>query len=136
MSPSFFDTNVFLYADDASSRGRQRRAIRLITDHQRAGMAMISLQVLQEYFAAATRKLGVAAEVAQRKVEVMSRLHVVRLAEPDVIAAIELHRLHRVSFWDALILQAARVGGAGVLFSEDLQEGAVIAGVRIANPFR
>lgn len=136
MSPSFFDTDVFLYADDAGARSKQRRAIRLIAEHQRAGMAMVSLQVLQEYFAAATRKLGVAAEIAQRKVELMSRMHVVRLAESDVIAAIEFHRLHRVSFWDALVLQAARVGGASVLYSEDLQDGAVFGGVRIANPFQ
>jgi predicted nucleic acid-binding protein len=55
--------------------------------------------------------------------------------ESDVIAAIELHRLTRISFWDAMIVHAARLAGADLLYSEDLQHGAVLGGVRIDNPF-
>jgi predicted nucleic acid-binding protein len=95
----------------------------------------VSLQVLQEYFVAATKKLGVAAEIAQRKVEVLARARVVRLEAKDIVAAIELHRLTRISFWGALIVQAARCAGATVLYSEDLQAGAVVGGVRVTNPF-
>jgi predicted nucleic acid-binding protein len=131
----FFDTNVLVYADDASSREKQKRAIALFAQHLRRGTAVVSLQVLQEYFVAATRKLGIAAEVAQRKVEVLARARVVRFEPADVIAAIELHRLTRVSFWDALIVHAARAAGAQVLYSEGLQTGAMAGGVRIVNPF-
>jgi predicted nucleic acid-binding protein len=60
---------------------------------------------------------------------------VVRFAEVDVIAAIELHRLSHISFWDAMIVHAARVAGAEVLYTEDLQHGAVIGGVPVINPF-
>jgi predicted nucleic acid-binding protein len=55
----FFDTNILVYADDASSPRKQRLAIELIAKHQRSGLVVVSLQVLQEYFAAATRKLRV-----------------------------------------------------------------------------
>jgi predicted nucleic acid-binding protein len=132
---SFFDTNIFVYADDASAPRKQARAIRLISDHQRRGAAVTSLQVLQEYFAAATRKLGVDPELAQRKVELLARGHVVRFTEEDVIASIELHRAARISFWDAMIVHAAREAGATALYTEDLQHGAVLAGVPIVNPF-
>jgi predicted nucleic acid-binding protein len=132
---AFFDTNIFIYADDASEPARQSRAIQLITDYRRASLMVISIQVLQEYFAAATRKLRVDAETAQRKVELLARARVVRFAEDDVIAAIELHRLNRISFWDAMIVHAARLAGADVLYSEDLQHGAILAGVRVDNPF-
>jgi predicted nucleic acid-binding protein len=132
---TFFDTNIFVYADDKSEPSRQARAIQLITDHQRTGFMVISVQVLQEYFAAATRKLHVDAETAQRKVQVLARGRVVRFAEDDVIAAIELHRLNRISFWDAMIVHAARLSGSNVLYSEDMQHGAILAGVRIENPF-
>ena len=132
---AFFDTNIFVYADDASEPARQARAIQLIASYQRASLMVISIQVLQEYFAAATRKLRVDAETAQRKVVLLARARVVRFAEDDVIAAIELHRLHRISFWDAMIIHAARLAGADVLYSEDMQHGAVVAGVRIDNPF-
>jgi predicted nucleic acid-binding protein len=132
---AFFDTHIMVCADDASSPEKQNRAIRLFTDHQRQGLAVISLQVMQEYFAAVTRKLNVDPELAQRKVEVLARGRVVRIAEADVIAAIELHRLTRTSFWDALIVQAARIAGATVLYSEDFQHGARLGGIPVVNPF-
>ncbi len=107
----------------------------MITRHQRSGHAMISLQVLQEYFSVATRKMGVPPELAQRKVELMSRLRVIRFQEADVVAGIELHRLHQISFWDAMIVHAARMGGAQVLFSEDLRSGSTWGSVTVVNPF-
>jgi len=55
--------------------------------------------------------------------------------EDDVIADIELHRLHRISFWDAMIVHAARSAGAELLYSENLQHGVSLAGVRVENPF-
>jgi predicted nucleic acid-binding protein len=54
----------------------------------------------------------------------------------DILAAIDLHRLHGFSFWDALILRAAKQAGCSVLLSEDLQEAREIDGIRIVNPFR
>lgn len=132
---AFFDTNILVYADDASAPQKQERAISLIADHSRRNSSVISLQVLQEYFAAATRKLGVAAETAQRKVEILGRGKVVRFTERDVIAAIELHRLVRISFWDAMIVHAARAANAAVLYSEDLGHGSVLGGVPVRNPF-
>ena len=59
----------------------------------------------------------------------------VRFVEDDVIAAIELHRLTRISFWDAMIVHAARLAGAAILYSEDLQHGSTLGGVLIDNPF-
>jgi predicted nucleic acid-binding protein len=132
---AFFDTNILIYADDSSSPHKQSQAIQLITDHQRRGLLVISLQVMQEYFAASTRKLGVDPELAQQKVHVLARGRVVRFEADDVIAAIELHRLTRVSFWDAMIVHAARLAGAAILYSEDLQHGALLGGVPVVNPF-
>ncbi len=133
---AFLDTNLFVYADDAGTPDKQQRAIELITECQARGLAIVSLQVMQEYFAIATRKLGVDPALAQKKVELMARMRVVRIVESDVIAAIEGHRLHRVSFWDALILHAARIGGAEILYSEDMQDGWRPGGLRVVNPFR
>ena len=132
---AFFDTNVFVYADDASAPTKQARAIQLITDYQRSGLMVVSIQVLQEYFAAATGKLGVDPETAQQKVQLLTHARVVRFVEGDVIAAIELHRLTRISFWDATIVHAARLAAVELLYSEDLQHGAILGGVRISNPF-
>jgi predicted nucleic acid-binding protein len=132
---AFFDTNVLVYADDVSLPEKQNRAIALFSEHFRRRTAVVSLQVLQEYFVTATRKLGLASEAAQRKVEILARSNVVRFEAKDVIAAVELHRLTRISFWDSLIVHAARSAGVETLYSEDLQHGSVLGGVRVVNPF-
>jgi predicted nucleic acid-binding protein len=132
---AFFDTNVLVYTDDAAAPTKREKAIVLFRDHLRRGTAVVSLQVLQEYFAAATRKLKMAPDTAQRKVEIVARARVVRVDVSDIIAAIELHRLTQISFWDALIVQAARLAGVTVLYSEDLQPGSAPGGVRVVNPF-
>jgi predicted nucleic acid-binding protein len=91
--------------------------------------------VLQEYFAATTRKLKVDPAIAQSKVEILARDKVVRFTERDLIAAIEVHRLSKISFWDAMIVHAARTVNAAVLYSEDLAHGSLVAGIRLCNPF-
>jgi predicted nucleic acid-binding protein len=91
--------------------------------------------VLQKYFAAATRKLGVETDTAKRKTRLFSRLHTVQITPADILAAIEVHQLHAVSFWDALIVHAARQAGCSVLLSEDMSHNQTIEGVRIHNPF-
>lgn len=133
---SFLDTNVLVYADDRAAPAKQRRALELVAEHRRAGTGVVSLQVLQEYFVTATRKLGVDAAVARRKVELLAELDVAVPDVTDVLGAIDLHRLHGVSFWDALVLRAAKQSGCSVLLTEDLQDEREIDGLRIVNPFR
>ncbi|PYX29899.1 MAG: twitching motility protein PilT [Acidobacteria bacterium] len=132
---SFFDTNVLIYADDKAAPAKQRRALGLIAEHRRAGTGVVSLQVLQEYFVTITRKLQVDARTARRKVELLAEFDVASPEVADILAAIDLHRLHGFSFWDALILRSAKQAGCSVLFSEDLQRQRELDGVRIVNPF-
>jgi predicted nucleic acid-binding protein len=76
------------------------------------------------------------AAVARRKVELLAEFDVVSPDLADILAAIDLHRLHGFSFWDALVLRAAKQSACTVLFSEDFQAGREIDGVRIVDPFR
>jgi len=133
---SFFDTNVLLYADDKSAPVKQRRARDLVAEHRRAGTGVVSLQVLQEYFVNVTRKLHVDTRIARRKVELLAELNVATPEVGDILAAIDLHRLHGFSFWDALILRSAQQAGCRVLLSEDFQGGREIDGIQVVNPFR
>jgi len=133
---SFFDTNILVYADDKRAGAKQKRAIDLVAEHRVDGTGVVSLQVLQEYFVTVTRKLNVDSPLARRKVEILSEFDVVLPEVTDILAAIDLHRLHGFSFWDALVLRAAQQAGCRVLFSEDFQESREIDGVQIVNPFR
>ena len=133
---SFFDTNILVYADDQDDVAKQHRAVELFTEHRRSRTGVVSLQVLQEYFVTVTRKLQIDARTARRRVQLLSKFDVVVPEVSDVLAAIDLHRLHGFSFWDALILRAAQQAGCNVLFTEDMQQSREIDGVRIVNPFQ
>jgi predicted nucleic acid-binding protein len=133
---SFFDTNVLVYADDKAAPVKQRRSLELVAEHRRAGTGVLSLQVLQEYFVTVTRKLHVDSSIARRKVELLAEFDVATPEVADILAAIDLHRLHGFSFWDALVLRAAKQSGCSVLLSEDMQKAREVDGVRIVNPFR
>jgi predicted nucleic acid-binding protein len=132
---SFFDTNVIIYADDKAAPVKQRRALQLIAEHRRAKSGVVSLQVLQEYFVTATRKLQLDQRIARRKVELLAEFDVAAPDVADVLAAIDLHRLHGINFWDALILRSAKQTGCKVLLTEDMQTHREMDGVEIVNPF-
>ena len=133
---SFFDTNILVYADDDDVPAKQRLARDLVYEHRRKRTGVVSLQVLQEYFVTATKKLKIDARRARRKVELLSEFDVAMPDVADILAAIDLHRLHSFSFWDALILRSAQQSGCRVLLSEDFQGGREIDGIQIVNPFR
>ena len=135
MERTFLDTNVLLYADDADAGKKQNRAQECIASAVKAGRAVVSTQVLQEFFVIATKKLGMAPEQARARIEAYAQLDVV-LVQPDLIlSAIDLHRLHAFSFWDSLILKAAAAGGCSRIWSEDLQHGRKLDGLTVENPF-
>ncbi|MGD0839055.1 MAG: PIN domain-containing protein [Polyangia bacterium] len=135
MARAFLDTNVLVYADDVDSGAKRGKSQALVVAALANGDAVISTQVLQEYFVVATRKLAVPAEVAQKKVEVLSTLVAVTIDADHIVESIKLHRLYNLSFWDALIVHAARRAGCDRLMTEDLQAGQRIEGVAIVNPF-
>ena len=133
---SFFDTNVLVYADDQAAPAKQRRAIELVAEHRRARSGVVSLQVLQEYFVTVTKKMRVDAAIARRRVELLAEFDIAAPDLADILAAIDLHRLHGFSFWDALVLRSAKQAGCSVIFSEDMQHAREIDGLHIVNPFR
>jgi predicted nucleic acid-binding protein len=132
---TFLDTNILLYCDDSAQISKQQRALELVLEHRARRTGVLSLQVLQEYFVSATGKLGLDPALARQKIEAYSRFDVVEPVTADILAAIDFHRLHRISYWDSLVFHCARKSGCRVLLTEDMQHGQEIDGVRIVNPF-
>jgi len=132
---SFFDANVLVYSDDGDFPDKQAVALELLARGRRDRKGVVSTQVLQEYFVTAIRKLSVPAEAARRKVELFSRFDLIAIQLEDILAAIDLHRLHQLSFWDALVVRTALRAGCTRLYSEDLQSGRRFDGLEIVNPF-
>jgi len=133
---SFIDTNVLLYADSTDEPDKQSIALKLIADHLRAATGVVSTQVLHEYASAGLKKLSLPDALLQSRIDLYARFDVVMASVASLKEGLALRTMHQLSFWDALIVQAAREAGCAELLSEDLATGATIAGVRIVNPFK
>jgi predicted nucleic acid-binding protein len=136
-SRTFVDTNILVYAHDASDPAKQRVARIVLERLWELGTGAISTQILQEFYVVATRKLekSLSRADARLAIEVYSTWHVVVIEPALIIAATRVEEEHALSLWDALVVEAARVAGAERLLTEDLTHGQVIAGVLIENPF-
>ena len=131
----FVDTNILIYAFDRSAGAKHRIAVdlvkRLWTEHR----GWISLQVMQEFYVSVTRKLKLPADEAASQVRRLRLWRVHRPTVEDILAAIELHQRHSVSFWDGLILRSAQASQCSVLYSEDLSHGQRWGNLEVRNPF-
>lgn len=134
---AFVDTNVIVYAYDASAGPKRERAAATIRDLWRSGAGCISVQVLQEFFVTVTRKAPrqVEPRTAANAVADLARWTTHSPDADDVIAAIELHERMRISFWDAMIVQSALSLDCEVLLSEDLNPAQRYDGVLVVDPF-
>jgi len=136
-APCFLDTNVLVYAFDKSGSPKSRVSQQLIDTLMEQDALRTSTQVLQELFVLLTRKVPkpCTSAAAEGVLDSLAAWPVVTIDYPAIRAAIALADQARISFWDALAVTAAARCGASVLYTEDLNPGQTILGVRISNPF-
>jgi len=133
----FVDSNILIYAHDRDARARQKRAGEVLRELWTERTGRLSTQVLQEFYVNVTRKIkkplnaNAAREVVRTYVPWVGSL----ITAATVIRASEIGEMWKLSFWDAMIVASAEQNEAGLLMTEDLSNGQVIAGVRIVNPF-
>jgi predicted nucleic acid-binding protein len=134
----FCDTNVIVYAYDRSAGEKRRIARELVERLWTSGDGMVSIQVLQELFVSLTRKASPPLPAAEARiiVEDLSTWQVIEPGSHDVLEAVDVSVRWQLSFWDAMIVAAARKGGATVLWSEDMKDGESYDGVLVRNPFQ
>ena len=136
MSKVFLDTNILAYPLDRRNPEKGNACRALLERVRDARNGVISTQVMQEFYVTATQKLGVEPLLAKDILVSFENLEVVTLSPSLVKEAIDCQQLSRISFWDALIVVAASSARCEVLWSEDLNSGQTIRGVRIENPLR
>jgi predicted nucleic acid-binding protein len=133
----FLDTNILLYSisRDPTETTKRDRAIELID----AGNNALSIQVLQEFYVQATRPTRpdpLPHDIAAGLIRTWLRFRVQEISVPIMTGALEIKAAHRLSYWDAAIVAAARALGCRQLYSEDMSHGRQMEGVTIINPFR
>jgi predicted nucleic acid-binding protein len=132
----FFDTNVLIYIHDQRFPYKREIARRIYLRHLYEKSIVVSTQVLQEFYATLTTKIKqLPLKQAETLTAQLAELHVVSIQPSHVLEAIALHARRRLSFWDSLILIAAKAANARLVLSEDLGHGQTYDGVRVENPF-
>jgi len=133
---TFVDTNILIYAHDVDAKSKHEVAKRVLADLWSRRSGVLSVQVLQEFYANVTRKIAIPlAQDAARMVVNSYAIWCVQTAPAEISSAFRIEDESRIGFWDALIVASAVKAGANRILSEDLNAGQTIAGVKIENPF-
>lgn len=133
----FLDTNVIVYAYDASAGKKHEIAVKIMEDLWRSGLGIISTQVLQEFFVVATsnRNKLLDSGTAREIVSDLLKWNVIVNDGNSILDAIEIQQRYKYSFWDSMIIESAVRGSATLLLSEDFSDRQIIEGMKIENPF-
>jgi predicted nucleic acid-binding protein len=132
----FVDTNVFLYAYDADAIRKQNISIELLARLSTDNAGAISVQVLVEFYANATRKLGMSSKSVEEAIGDFSFWRIHRPDYSSVIDAIYLQRRYKLSWFDAMILNSAIESGCSVLWTEDFNDGQRFSDLVVRNPYK
>jgi predicted nucleic acid-binding protein len=134
----FVDTNILMYAHDTSAGPKHERARAVVEELWRDRTGVVSTQVLQELSVNLRRKAGRPLDTKATRELVVDYLtwQVVVNGGDSILEALDLETRYQISFWDALVLQAAQASGAATLYSEDLSHGQTYGSVRVVNPLR
>ena len=136
-SREFVDTNVLVYAFDSSAGLKRTAATTLLERLWQNGTGCLSVQVLQEFFVAVTRRVAhpISNAEAADRIREFAAWRVFSPTVDDVLAAIDLQKQAHLSFWDAMVVRAASESRCDTLWTEDLNDGQTIQGVHVRNPF-
>jgi predicted nucleic acid-binding protein len=135
MPKVFFDTNILLYSIDPTDKKKQGKSRELLEKAEEEGTGVLSTQVLQEYYNISTRKFKVDPLVAKDTLAAFDAHEIVVISPALIHGAIECQVVSRISFWDALIVVAAEAGQCSTIYTEDLNSGQKIRGMKVENPF-
>ena len=134
MSKVFIDTNILIYSLDGFDSKKQKASRDVIRALSKNDLGVISTQVLQEFYVASIKKLGADPLIIKDIIRSLERIETVIITPSLIMEAIDCSITNRLSFWDALIVAAAESSNCSHLYTEDLNHGQIIRGVRVENP--
>ena len=136
MPKSFLDTNILIYQMDNRDVGKQRKCREIVKTLVLKHEAVISTQILQEFYVACTAKLKIKPILVKGMMHGFQNMEVVTVVADLINEAIDTSVQYHISFWDSLVVVAAESAKCQYLITEDLNEGQVIRNVIIQNPMK
>jgi predicted nucleic acid-binding protein len=130
----FVDTNILIYAHDRDAGEKRERAARALERLWDEQTGRVSVQVLQEFYVTVTQRLATGRASAREVIRTYTPWVHHPTTPETILRANEIAELSQLSFWDGLIVASAEQAGAAQLYTEDLNAGQTIVGVKIVNP--
>ncbi|MFO7447953.1 MAG: PIN domain-containing protein [Ignavibacteriaceae bacterium] len=131
----FVDTNILVYTIDTFDKDKQKKSRKLLKEIAVENIGVMSTQVIQEFYVTAAKKLSINPLLIKEIINSFEKFEIVQISISMIKEAIDLSMLHKISFWDALIIVSAENAKCHVLLTEDLNSEQMIKGVKIINPF-
>jgi predicted nucleic acid-binding protein len=135
-APVFVDTNVLLYALDNRDPHKQQAARAWRAELWKRRRGRISFQVLQEFYVNVAQKWPAAKDDARAEIRDLMTWKPIAVDSAVIERGWKIQDRYQLSFWDALIVAAAKLSSCGFLLTEDLQAGQDLDGIVVVNPFR
>ena len=136
MPKSFLDTNILIYQMDSRDVVKQKKCRELVKALVLRHEAVISTQILQEFYVACTTKLKIKPILVKGMMHGFENMEVVTVGPELINEAVDTSIQYHISFWDSLVIVSAESAKCQNLVTEDLNEGQVIRNVRIQNPMK
>lgn len=135
MSKIFIDTNILVYALDNKDKEKKKKTREIIKKVIDSYQAVISTQVIKEFYVVATKKLNIDPIIAKNIIHNFHNMEIVNNDLEIIEQAIDISVISQLSFWDSLIIAAAERSNCEYIISEDLNAGQIYRGVELINPF-
>ena len=130
----FIDTNILIYTMDNYNVGKRDRCRNIIREIIKNQKTVISSQILQEFYVIGTTKLKLDPIFIKNILHTFENMEIVVIDVFLIKEAIDTSVLNKVSFWDALVIVSAEIAKCEKIYTEDLNHGQIIRGVKIENP--
>lgn len=131
----FLDTNFLIYCFSKDEPEKQKKCLDLLANAGPTVEFVVSTQVLKEFAVVMIGKFKLPSLEVKAIITDLALFEVVQVNVDLIKEAIDIQTLHQLSFWDSLIIGAAKSAKCHTVFTEDLNNGAKLAGVLIQNPF-
>jgi predicted nucleic acid-binding protein len=130
----FIDTNILVYTQNQLEKSKQDICRELLVNLIENNTLYISTQVIQEYYNVATQKLKLDKLTVKQTIKLFSFYEIIVNTPQMILSAIDIHILNQLSFWDSLIISAAKSANCSTIITEDMNNGQIIEGIEILNP--
>lgn len=134
VSKIFIDTNILVYSLDSRDSKKHTRAREVLQRIIEKHHAVISTQVINEFYVVATKKLHADQIIVKNIIHNFRNMEIVHTDLQLIEEAIDISVISQLSYWDSLIIAAAEKANCEFVFSEDLNSGQNYRGVLLLNP--